>query len=174
MSYNPGKDDEVYHQLRTSPQEFDINNFQIDSGMLQQNGMDSQDYQQRIIQTPGANYQYQGMSEPNIKVGYSEAYQGFDNPNNTQVSYDYVNLDQQQYPENQTGNGLSLNTQSLPQFNDNDFLSPTSQLSHLSPVNKTNSNPQNDFLQVQQNQIDRKSTRLNSSHIQKSRMPSSA
>lgn len=154
MSYNPGKDDEVYHQLRTSPQEFDINNFQIDSGMLQQNGMDSQDYQQRIIQTPGANYQYQGMSEPNIKVGYSEAYQGFDNPNNTQVSYDYVNLDQQQYPENQTGNGLSLNTQSLPQFNDNDFLSPTSQLSHLSPVNKTNSNPQNDFLQVQQNQMD--------------------
>lgn len=73
MSYNPGKDDEVYHQLRTSPQEFDINNFQIDSGMLQQNGMDSQDYQQRIIQTPGANYQYQGMSEPNIKVGYSGA-----------------------------------------------------------------------------------------------------
>lgn len=89
---------------------------------------------------------------------YSEiTYQAYDNQSNIQVSYDYAELDQlgRQYTENvNTGNGLSLNTQNLPQFTDNDFLSPSSQISHLSPVNRTSSNPQNDFLQVQQNQMD--------------------
>lgn len=161
MSYNPHsrRDDEIYHQLHTSPQEFDINNFQLDNDMLQQNAMDIQDYQQRNFQNAGANYQqYQDIPESNAKEAYSEiTYHAYDNQNNIQVSYDYAELDQlgRQYTENvHTGNGLSLNTQNLPQFTDNDFLSPSSQISHLSPVNKASSNPQNDFLQVQQNQMD--------------------
>lgn len=128
MSYNPHsrRDDEVYHQLHTSPQEFDINNFQLDNDMLQQNAMDIQDYQQRNFQNAGANYQqYQDIPESNVKEAYSEiTYQAYDNQSNIQVSYDYAELDQlgRQYTENvNTGNGLSLNTQNLPQFTDNDF-----------------------------------------------------
>ncbi|KAI5969791.1 CRZ1 [Candida margitis] len=172
MSYNPHlrRDDEVYHQLHTSPQGFDINNFQLDSDMLQPNPIDVQEYNQRQFQNQNAsvNYQqYSDLPEPNVKdtysdIGYHNAYANPAEQNDIQASYDYAQLEQmgRQYGENVNivntgggpgGNGLSLDTQDLPQFNDNNFLSPASQVSHLSP-----SNPQqNDFLQVQQqNHVD--------------------
>ncbi|KAI5948971.1 CRZ1 [Candida theae] len=161
MSYNPylRRDDENYNSLRTSPQEFEINNFQLSNDLSNQNSMNIQHYQGEGIQGANHNYQqYQDTMSPNTNESYSDiGHQVYGSQGNIRVSYDYVELDQsgQQYVDN-TGadTGLVLSTQNVPQFTNKEFLSPSSQINPHSPDITNRMPSQHSFLQVQQSSMD--------------------